>query len=54
MYVIEEINLNPKEIIFIDDSLKNLSVAEEIGFKVIHFINLDETLDKIRKYEKLN
>lgn len=43
-------NLNPKEIIFIDDKLANIKAAEKLGFQTIHFMNaalLQEQLKKL-------
>ncbi len=37
LHVLKEIKLLPEEVIFIDDSEKNLIVAKEMGFNTIEF-----------------
>jgi len=37
--IISRYNLNPIETLFIDDNLRNINAANELGFKTIHFIN---------------
>jgi 2-haloacid dehalogenase len=37
--IIARYNLNPTETLFIDDNLRNINAANELGFKTIHFIN---------------
>lgn len=37
--MLQRYNINPKEAIFIDDSLKNVEGSEAVGIKGIHFAN---------------
>ncbi len=37
--IIARFNLNPTETLFIDDNLRNILAANELGFKTIHFTN---------------
>jgi 2-haloacid dehalogenase len=37
--IISRYNLIPSETLFIDDNLRNITAANELGFKTIHFIN---------------
>ncbi len=41
-YVLKEININPEEVIFIDNRLENLETAEVLGMKTVHFISLNQ------------
>ncbi len=45
--VIKENNLNPEETIFIDDKLKNVHVAFQLGMKGIIFANIDQLKKEI-------
>ena len=35
--LLDRYNVNPSEALFIDDSLRNIKAAEELGIKSIHF-----------------
>ena len=35
-YVLRDMNLNPHETLFIDDNLKNVEAASELGIKTVH------------------
>jgi glucose-1-phosphatase len=35
-YVLKDTNLNPQETLFIDDNLKNVEAASELGIKTVH------------------
>ena len=47
-YMVNELNLKPNEIIFIDDNIQNIESAKNLGFYSIHFE------DAIRLKEKLS
>lgn len=40
--ILSRFNLIANETIFIDDNLRNIKAAEEVGIKSIHFINADQ------------
>ena len=51
VHTLNEINLPPNEILFVDDSSKNIATAEKIGFEAIKFQNwsgLFKRLEKIK------
>lgn len=52
-YVINECEVDPKESVFIDDRIKNLIPAKELGFKVILFDG-NHDYDNITDYDKIN
>lgn len=35
-FILEEQKLNPEETLFIDDTIKNIEAAQELGFQTIH------------------
>ncbi len=37
-FLLDRLNLEPCEIVFIDDSLANVNAAEQMGFATIHFV----------------
>ena len=41
-------NLNPNEVIYIDDDLANVQMAKESGFNVVHFTDFDSALLSIK------
>jgi len=48
--ILKKLNVDPKEVLFIDDNLKNIENAKSLGIKVIHFkdnVQLIKELDKI-------
>jgi 2-haloacid dehalogenase len=40
--ILNRFNLIPNETVFIDDNLRNIKAAEELGIKSIHFLNPDQ------------
>lgn len=40
--ILSRFNLTASETVFIDDNLRNIKAAEEVGIKSIHFINPDQ------------
>ena len=51
-YVTNDLGLNPKECIMIDDSQKNINGAESIGIKGIVYQNLEDLKSKIKEIEE--
>ncbi len=48
-YVIQKVGCLPEEIVFIDDSLKNIRSAIELGIIGIKFINKEELIEELKK-----
>jgi len=49
--ILQQFNLKPEEILFIDDGLKNVKAAQLLGMQAIHFQNkqqLEKQLKKLR------
>jgi 2-haloacid dehalogenase len=44
-------NVNPAESLFIDDSLRNVKAAEELGLKIVHFQNPDQLRMKLKELD---
>ena len=40
--LIDKFSINPKQAVFIDDNLRNVKGAEDLGIKGIHFLNADQ------------
>jgi len=47
--VINTLNINPKETIFIDDSIKNIASAERYGIDGIEFQNINQLEEELKK-----
>ena len=47
-YALDKMKIEAKNVLFIDDSFKNISAARALGFKVCHATGLK--LDKIKNY----
>lgn len=47
--LLERYSLNPNECLFIDDNIKNIEAAKELGFSCVHFkdVNLEEELKSL-------
>lgn len=45
--LIKRFNLIPSESIFIDDNLRNINAAEDVGIKSIHFKNSDQLKEEL-------
>lgn len=43
----DQFDINPKQAIFIDDNLRNIKAAEEVGLNTIHFINPSDLREKL-------
>jgi HAD superfamily hydrolase (TIGR01509 family) len=48
-YMIDVVGFKPEEILFVDDSDRNIEVAEELGIKSIKYED-EKSLDKIREF----
>ena len=51
-YVLDKENINPKEVLFIDDNIKNIEGAKKVKIDSILFKNNIELIDKIKILEK--
>ncbi len=49
LIITKRLNIKPKECIFIDDQLPNLKSADELGMKVVHFKNISQTIEDLKK-----
>lgn len=52
--VLKRINKDPKEVIFIDDTLKNIEAAQSIGIRTIHFKNNQQLFEELSTHLHLN
>ena len=48
-YMIDVVGFKPEEILFVDDSQKNIEVARKLGIKSIKYEN-EESLKRIKKF----
>lgn len=48
-YVVEKLNSNPDQCLFIDDNVRNIEAAANLGFKTIHFTGNDSFFEKIEE-----
>jgi len=48
--VIEKLDQDPSEMIFIDDYYENIIAAREAGINAIHFMNREQTLTELAEY----
>ena len=46
--LIDKYHFNPKEAVFLDDSLANLEGAKDFGFHTIHFTEFDKAVEELR------
>lgn len=44
----EEIQAKPEEILFIDDSLKNIEAAKQSSFKTVHYLGNDQLFKELK------
>lgn len=47
VYVLEDLNLDSHDILFIDDDPKNVEVAQGCGISGIHFVEVDDLKEKL-------
>lgn len=47
--LLEKYNINPKEAVFIDDTLNNIVAAGEVGLNTIHFQNREQAVEELAK-----
>lgn len=47
-YALDSMNLQPGEVIFIDDRLENIVTANEVGLRGIHFKNQSQVVHDVR------
>lgn len=47
-HTFERLNLKPREVIFIDDSLTSLSTAESVGYHPIRFLDNEQLFEDLR------
>ena len=51
--LLDRYNVDPSEALFIDDSLRNVKAAEEVGIKSLHFQSAAQTKDALIKLNLL-
>lgn len=49
--VLKKLKVNPEECLFIDDYEKNITTAQDMGFKTIQFISATDLKKKLKKFE---
>jgi 2-haloacid dehalogenase len=49
--LLERYNVSPEEALFIDDNLRNVKAARDLGIKSIQFISLEQLSDELFKYQ---
>ena len=49
-FVINELNQDPGELVFVDDFIENIDAAREAGINAIHFQNPEQALAEIAEY----
>jgi len=49
-WILNDLQLEPREVLFIDDSEENISAAVEVGLKTIQYKNNKELFDQLGKY----
>jgi glucose-1-phosphatase len=52
-YVINDLNINPKNIIFIDNQIENVNAALSLGINSIHYKNLNQLKNDLLKFKIL-
>ena len=48
--VINRLNQDPSEMIFVDDFIENVQAAREAGLNAIHFQSREQALDELKEY----
>jgi 2-haloacid dehalogenase len=51
--LLDRYNVNPSEALFIDDSLRNVKAAEELGIRSVHFLGADQLKEKLKEINVL-
>jgi epoxide hydrolase-like predicted phosphatase len=46
-WMLDKLNVNAEEALFVDDFIENITAAKELGFKTVHFKNTIGTINKI-------
>jgi len=52
--LLERYNVDPKKALFIDDNLRNVKAAEELGIKGIHFIDPGKLAEQLKALNLIN
>lgn len=47
--LVEKYSLNPKQCVFLDDTLENIEAAKECGFQGIHFITYEQAKEELEE-----
>jgi epoxide hydrolase-like predicted phosphatase len=53
-FIIEQLKINPREAIFIDDKEKNIEGASEAGFNAIKFESIEKLIKALKKDYEIN
>ena len=52
-FLLKKVALNSKEVLFIDDNVKNIEVAESLGIKGIHYLNYENLIKQFKEMKLL-
>ena len=52
--LLDRYNVNPTQALFIDDNLRNVKAAEELGIKGIHFIDPGKLTRQLKELGVIN
>ena len=50
MYFLKDLNISEDELLFLDDSIKNVQGAKECGITTIHITKETNILEEIKRY----
>jgi HAD superfamily hydrolase (TIGR01509 family) len=48
LFVCKELNAQPREVLFIDDTVKNIEAAEKAGLDTMHYVSNDLVINKLK------
>jgi len=51
-YALEQLEVKPKEAVFVDDFIENIAGCEAVGMRGIHFKSLEQTLKELKSILK--
>jgi peptide deformylase len=53
-FVLNDLQLNPENILFIDDNFENIQISRELGFKTIHLLEQNKLAEELYKAGIIN
>ncbi len=51
--LINRFSIEPAQALFIDDNFRNIDAAQELGFKAIHYLNVDQLNEELKAVDVL-